>query len=97
MITTEQQQEYEEQLLTFNVSNEKFVQWNIADDKALRAIQLQMIDRFNYLVQENSADTWNNIKDSLMFQDLLPYLSTSDMSSTLNSTKRRTHQSKLRN
>ena len=40
MITTEQQQEYEEQLLTFNVSNEKFVQWNIADDKALGAIQL---------------------------------------------------------
>ena len=53
---------YDEQLLAFNAANDKFVQWNIADDKALGAIQLQMIDRFNYLIQDNSAGTWNNIK-----------------------------------
>ena len=50
------------ELIAFNMANDKFVQWNIADDKALGAIQLRMIDRFNYLVQDSSAGTWNNIK-----------------------------------
>ena len=62
MITTEQKEAYNAELIAFNAANEKFVQWNTADDKALGAIQLWMIDRFNYLVQENSAGTWNNIK-----------------------------------
>ena len=62
MITTEQKEAYDAELIAFNAANEKFVQWNIADDKALRAIQLRMIDRFNYLVQDSSAGTWNNIK-----------------------------------
>ena len=62
MITTEQKESYDAELIAFNAANEKFVQWNIADDKALGAIQLRMIDRFMYLIQENSTDTWNNIK-----------------------------------
>ena len=62
MITTEQKESYDTELIAFNAANEKFVQWNIADDKALGAMQLRMIDRFNYLVQETAADTWNNIK-----------------------------------
>ena len=40
MITTEQKESYDAELIAFNAANEKFVQWNIADDKALGAIQL---------------------------------------------------------
>ena len=62
MIMSEQKETYDEQLLAFNVANDKFVQWNIADDKALGAIQLRIINRFDYLIQDNSVATWNNIK-----------------------------------
>ena len=44
MITTEQKEAYDAELIAFNAANEKFVQWNIADDKALGAMQLRMID-----------------------------------------------------
>ena len=40
MITSEQKESYDAELIAFNTANEKFVQWNIADDKALGAIQL---------------------------------------------------------
>ena len=40
MITTAQKEAYDEELLAFNAANEKFIQWNINDDRALRSIQL---------------------------------------------------------
>ena len=40
MITTEQKESYDAELIAFNAANEKFVQWNIADDRALGTMQL---------------------------------------------------------
>ena len=59
MITTAQKEAYDEELLAFNAANDKFVQWNISNDRALGSMQLQMISKF---IKENSAETWNNIK-----------------------------------
>ena len=35
IITTAQKEAYEDKLITFNTANEKFVKWNIEDDKAI--------------------------------------------------------------
>ena len=40
MITTAQQKAYNKQLITFNEANEKFVKWNVEDDKAIGSMQL---------------------------------------------------------
>ena len=40
MITTAQKEAYDDELLAFNAANEKFIQWNMNDDKALGAMQL---------------------------------------------------------
>ena len=62
MITMAQNEAYEDELITFNTANEKFIKWNIEDDKALGSMQLRMIDKLGYLIKENAMETWNNIK-----------------------------------
>ena len=61
MITTAQKEAYDEQLIAFNAANEKFVQWNIEDDKALGSMHLRMIDKLGYLLKDNATETWNNM------------------------------------
>ena len=62
MITMAQNEAYEDELITFNTANEKFIKWNIEDDKALGSMQLRMINKLGYLIKENAMETWNNIK-----------------------------------
>ena len=40
LITTAMKEAYEDELLTFNTANEKFIKWNVEDDKAIGGMQL---------------------------------------------------------
>ena len=62
IITTAQKEAYDDELLTFNIANKKFVKWNIEDDKAIGGMQLRMINKLDYLIKDSALETWNNIK-----------------------------------